>query len=92
MNMKKNGFSLVELIIAVAVGLLIMTAVYAIINLAQSSSVSVGRKVVTQQDARSVLDLMAMEIRMASYNPTQSTTLWSTIPPIVHPLAYRSIR
>jgi len=80
MNMKKNGFSLVELIIAVAVGLLIMTAVYAIINMAQSSSVSVGRKVVTQQDARSVLDLMAMEIRMASYNPTMSTTIWSTIP------------
>jgi prepilin-type N-terminal cleavage/methylation domain-containing protein len=80
MNMKKNGFSLVELIIAVAVGLLIMTAVYAMINLAQSSSVSVGRKIVTQQDARSVLDLMAMEIRMASYNPTMSTTIWSTIP------------
>ena len=70
MNMKKNGFSLVELIIAMAVGLLIMTAIYAIINMAQRSSASVGRKVVTQQDARAVLDLMAMEIRMASYNPT----------------------
>jgi len=80
MNMKKNGFSLVELIIAMAVGLFIMTAIYAIINLAQRSSVSVGRKVVTQQDARAVLDLMAMEIRMASFNPTMSTTIWSTIP------------
>jgi type IV pilus assembly protein PilW len=77
--MKKNGFSLVELIIAVAVGLLIMTAVYAMINMAQNSSVSVGRKVVTQQDARAVLDLMAMEIRMASYNPTGQAD-WSTIP------------
>jgi prepilin-type N-terminal cleavage/methylation domain-containing protein len=80
MNMKKNGFSLVELIIAVAVGLLIMTAVYAMINMAQRSSASVGRKVVTQQDVRAVLDLMAMEIRMASCNPTMSSTLWSTIP------------
>jgi prepilin-type N-terminal cleavage/methylation domain-containing protein len=82
MNMKKNGFTLVELIIAVALGLLILTAVYAGINMAQRSSASVGRKVVTQQDARAVLDLMAMEIRMASYNPTgaESNTIWSTIP------------
>jgi len=80
MNMKKNGFTLVELIIAMALGFLILTAVYAGINMAQRSSASVGRKVVTQQDARAVLDLMAMEIRMASCNPTLSTTIWSTIP------------
>ena len=80
MNMKKNGFTLVELIIAMALGFLILTAVYAGINMAQRSSASVGRKVVTQQDARAVLDLMAMEIRMASCNPTLSTVIWSTIP------------
>jgi prepilin-type N-terminal cleavage/methylation domain-containing protein len=80
MNIKKNGFTLVELIIAVAVGLLILTAVYASINMAQRSSASVGRKVVTQQDARSVLDLMAMEIRMASYNPTSTKSIWLSIP------------
>ena len=80
MNMKKNGFTLIELIIAVFVGGVILTAVYASINMAQRSSASVGRKVVTQQDARAVLDLMAMEIRMASYNPTNSNTIWSSIP------------
>jgi prepilin-type N-terminal cleavage/methylation domain-containing protein len=82
MNMKKNGFTLVELIIAMGVGFIILTAVYAGINMAQRSSASVGRKIVTQQDARAVLDLMAMEIRMASYNPTgtESNTIWKTIP------------
>jgi prepilin-type N-terminal cleavage/methylation domain-containing protein len=80
MNMKKNGFTLVELIIAIAVGLLILTAIYASINMAQRSSASVGRKVTTQQDARAVLDLMATEIRMASYNPTSSFAIWNTIP------------
>jgi prepilin-type N-terminal cleavage/methylation domain-containing protein len=79
MNMKKNGFTLIELIIAVALGLLILTAVYAAIDMAQRSSASIGRKVVTQQDARAVLDLMAMEIRMASYDPTALAD-WSTIP------------
>lgn len=76
MNIKKNGFTFVELIIAIAVAAVIMTAIYASVNMAQRSSASVGRKVVTQQDARAVLDLMAMEIRMASYNPTISQTTW----------------
>ena len=80
MNMKKKGFSLVELLIAMAVGLVIMAAVYGVMNTAQLSSASIGRKVLTQQDARTVLYLMAMEIRMASYNPTMSQTIWSTIP------------
>lgn len=80
MNIKKNGFTLMELIVAMGVGLVIMAAVYSSMNMAQRSSVSVGRKVVTQQDARTVLDLMAMEIRMASYNPVMSPDIWSTIP------------
>lgn len=78
--MNKNGVTLVELIVAIAIGLIIMLAIYAASEMAQRSSVSIAQKVVTQQDARAVLDLMAMEIRMASYNPTMSSTIWSTIP------------
>jgi prepilin-type N-terminal cleavage/methylation domain-containing protein len=82
MNMKKNGFTLIELIIAIVVAAIIMLGIYTSVNMAQRSSASVGRKVVTQQDARAVLDLMAMEIRMASYNPTgtEPNIIWSTIP------------
>ncbi len=69
-----------ELLIAIAVGMLIMLAVYGAMEMAQRSSVTVTNKVITQQDARAVLDLMALEIRMASYNPRQAAATWGTIP------------
>lgn len=79
-KMKRNGFTLIEVLIAVVVGLVIMGAVYSAMVIVQRTSANLGRKVVTQQDTRAVLDFMAMEIRMASYNPTRSTNLWGTIP------------
>lgn len=69
-----------ELIIAVAVGMIIMAAIYAMINLGQGSSGGIARRVLTQQDARAVLDLMAMEIGMASFNPTSDNAVWGKIP------------
>ena len=75
--MKKNGFTLIELLIAIVVGLVIMAAVYGVMTMAQRTSAGTGRKVLTQQDTRSVLDFMASEIRMASYNPSMSTTTWT---------------
>lgn len=80
MKQSEKGFTLVELLVAVVVGLVIMAAVYGMMNLVQGSSAGVDRRVMTQQDARAVLDLMAIEIGMASYNPTQSTTVFGTVP------------
>ncbi|MHB8137500.1 MAG: PilW family protein [Smithellaceae bacterium] len=80
MKKLRNGFTLVELLIAVVVGLVIMAAIYAMVNMGQGSAAGVGRKVVTQQDARAVLDFMATEIAMASFNPTLDLGVWSTIP------------
>ena len=80
MNINKNGFTLIELMIAMGIGLVILAALYTSVNMAQRSSSGVGRKVVTQQDARTVLDIMAMEIRMTSLNTSASRTIWSTIP------------
>ena len=79
-KIRRRGFTLVELLIAMAVGIVIIAAVYSAMNLALRFSANTDRKVISQQDTRAVLDLMAMEIRMASYNPTMSTTIWSTIP------------
>jgi prepilin-type N-terminal cleavage/methylation domain-containing protein len=79
-KIRRKGFTLVELLIAMAVGIVIIAAVYSAMNLALRFSANTDRKVISQQDTRAVLDLMAMEIRMASYNPTMSTTIWSTIP------------
>jgi len=82
MNMKKNGFTLIELIIGLGIAVIIMVAVYAAMNTVQRSSSSVVQKVTTQQDVRTVLDIMAMEIRMASYNPQPPVigSTWSSIP------------
>ncbi len=67
--MNKRGFTLVEILIASSVGLIVLGAIYASMNIGQRSSVNVERKVVAQQEARAALGIMAMEIRMASYNP-----------------------
>jgi prepilin-type N-terminal cleavage/methylation domain-containing protein len=73
---KERGFTLVELLVAVAVGLVMLTAIYGAIDMGQRSSTGIERKVIAQQDARSVLGLMSMEIRMASYNPGLTTGIW----------------
>jgi prepilin-type N-terminal cleavage/methylation domain-containing protein len=79
--MRKNGFTLVEAIIAMAVGALIMAAVYGYMSLVQKNSANADRKIVTLQDTRTVLDLMATEIRMASYLPPPcNMSTWLTIP------------
>lgn len=78
--MNKKGFTLVEILIAVVVGATIMAAVYGLMTMAQRSSSSLDRRVITQQDTRSVLDLMAMEIRMASFNMRSDPLLWQSIP------------
>ena len=64
-----GGFTLVELLFALFVGGLLMTAVYLTMISGQKSSTGVERKVAAQQDVRAALDIMAMEIGMASYNP-----------------------
>ncbi len=74
-NKQKNGFTLVELLIAMVVGLTILLAISSMMDIGLKSSSGVGRRVLTQQDARAVLDLMAMEIGMASFNPTYDITL-----------------
>jgi len=75
--MKKNGFTLVEILVAIVVGLVIMAAVYGTMTMAQRTSANLGRKIVTQQDTRAVLDFMATEIRMASYNPQNAVATWT---------------
>ncbi len=58
-----------ELLFALFVGGLLMSAVYLTMISGQKSSTGVERKVAAQQDVRAALDIMAMEIGMASYNP-----------------------
>jgi prepilin-type N-terminal cleavage/methylation domain-containing protein len=71
-----KGFTLVELMIAMAVTVGLMAAVYMAVNSVQRHSSGIERKVTAQQDVKPALDLLAMEIGMASYNPTSAANLW----------------
>ena len=71
-----RGFTLVELVMAVAVGLVILTAVLSAVVAGQRSSAGIERRVTTGQDARIALEIMGAEIRMVSYNPLYATGLW----------------
>jgi len=73
---KSKGFTLVEIIVAMALGLVMLTAIYTAINSAQRSSSGIERKVIAQQDAKSALELMAMEIRMASFDISSPSAIW----------------
>jgi len=73
---KQRGYTLVEMVISIAVGMVIIAAIYAAVNVGQRSTVNVERKVAAHQDARASLGLMALEIEMASYNPNYAPNIW----------------
>ncbi len=72
-----RGFTLSESVVALAVGMLLLLAVYGAVNMAQRSTTGIERKVVAQQDARIALEIMAMELRMASYNMFLNNAIWT---------------
>ena len=73
---KQRGYTLAEMVISIAVGMVIIMAIYAVVNMGQRSTVNVERKVAAHQDTRASLGLMALEIEMASYNPTYAPNIW----------------
>ena len=72
----KNGYTLVEALIALLMGSLVLMAIYSAINTVQTSSSKIESKVAAQQDSRGAMELMATEIQMASYNPTSQSGIW----------------
>lgn len=74
----KRGFTLVEILVALGIGAIMLAAIYSMINLSQKTSSGMERRVAAQQDEKTALELMAMEIGMASYNPLSisDNVLW----------------
>jgi prepilin-type N-terminal cleavage/methylation domain-containing protein len=64
-----KGYTLVEVLIALALGVIILSAIYSLVNMGQKSTYNIERRVAAHQDARTALEMMSMEIQMASYNP-----------------------
>lgn len=63
-----KGYTLVEVLIALALGVIILSAIYSLVNMGQKSTYNIERRVAASQDARTALEMMSMEIQMASYN------------------------
>jgi hypothetical protein len=78
MNTIKNhrGFTLVEVLFAVATGIMVMGAAYVAMISGQRSSVGIEEKVVAQQDLRGGIEIMSLEIGMASFNPNFVNMIW----------------
>lgn len=70
------GFTIVETLLALFIGSVLMLAAYGTMTSGQKSSAGVERKLAAQQDARAALEIMAVEIQMASYNPLLVPGIW----------------
>jgi len=70
---KERGFTLIELLIAMAVGLIVLSAVVSTFIIQRKTFDVQEQTTEMTQNARAAMDLMTREIRMAGYNPTGAT-------------------
>ncbi len=69
----EHGFTLIEAVIALAITLLLTSVAVSIFNV-QRKSYSMQEQVTEmQQNMRAALDMMVREIRMAGYDPTETS-------------------
>lgn len=74
MNSEKmdKGFTLVELLISLAISGIIMTGVYSAFKTQQDSYLEQEQVAEMQQNLRASIDYMTRDLRMAGFDPTQS--------------------
>ena len=70
MNTNDRGFTLVELLIAMAVGMIVLGAVYALFTVQSKHLANQEQLAELHQNARAAMDIMVREISMAGYNQT----------------------
>ena len=80
MRGKEIGFTLIEVMFAILVGMLLLGAAYVAMTAGQQSSAGVERKVAAQQDVRAALQIMGLDLSMASYNPHYAPNIWHDLP------------
>jgi len=69
-----SGFTLVELIITMAIGMIVLAALYSVFIM-QNRTLSAEEQITAmQQNARIGMDIMLRDIRMAGYNPTKTAS------------------
>jgi len=77
---KNSGFTLIELMVAMAIGVVVLAAIYQVYQSQQKAYVRQQMVVEMQQNARSALSLMKREIRMAGYKPAASDGIENNSP------------
>jgi len=69
LNSGGKGFTLLELIISMALGLTLLGTVYGVFTIQQKHFINQEQIVEMQQNARMAIDIISREIRMAGYDP-----------------------
>jgi prepilin-type N-terminal cleavage/methylation domain-containing protein len=68
-SQSQKGFSLIELLIYIALSLVVMTSLYQMLSSNQATYVSGESKIDVQQNARLVMDEITRHLRMTGYYP-----------------------
>ena len=74
-----KGFTLVEMLVAMAMGLIVMVAIYTAYVNHQRSHVTQQLVVHMQQNARAAMSLMKREIRMRGYDPLPMVSIMMAV-------------
>ncbi len=72
--MNSKGFTLIEILIALAIALLLMTGIYSVYRMQHKSYLVQEQVAAMQQNLRAALYIMEIDIRRAGYDPTQRAT------------------
>lgn len=76
---KDNGFTLVEIMVSLAISSLVIAGIYGVYTIQQRSYTVQEQVSEMQQRARSALDFMARTVRMAGYNPDGNSKCSSSL-------------
>jgi len=68
----QKGFTIVELLVAMAISVVVMAAVYSTYRSQQQSYIVQDQVAAAQQNLRAAMYVMTKDIRMAGFDPTQS--------------------
>jgi len=72
-NNDSKGFTLIELLVAMAITGIVVGAIFTAFQSQQKSYLIQDQVTEMQQNLRAAMDIMVREIRMAGYDPTQSS-------------------
>ncbi len=70
--MKERGFTLVELLVAIAISLIVMTGIYQVWRSSQKSYLTQEQGVAMSQNLRASMDFMEKDIRQAGCDPKRT--------------------